>query len=379
MKKLFIISAVLLGITLFFLGVYNFAFKKETSVSSEVPIDVSSLETAKEEFEKKKNEKIIAISDRKVIGAVLDKKNEEIKYYDAQNGTAWSINEGGKGEKQLSQTKVPGIKNISWSADKNKVLTTIEKNGMTFFYEYDYLTNKGVQLKEGLDTAIWDNTGAKIFYKYYNSSDKKRSLNIANPNGSEWQKIADIEFRNITISPVPFSSLVSFWNSPSANEESKLQITGITGGEVKTILSGKFGADYLWSPDGSKVLVSSVQGNNSSKTSLGVATIEGAYVDLNIPTFVSKSVWSIDNKTLYYALPGGIPDGSVMPNAYQENKFNTEDTFWKVDMSTGEKKRVVDTAGIAEKYDSSNLFLSSTEDALFFINKIDQRLYKLKF
>ncbi|EKE20274.1 MAG: hypothetical protein ACD_8C00029G0019 [uncultured bacterium] len=378
MKKLFIISSVLLGIILFFLGVYNFAFKKE-SPNSKYPVVAGAPESENMELEKKKEEKIVAIRDQKIVGAVLDKKNEEIKYYDAQNGTAWSINEEGKNEKQLSQTKVPGIKNVSWSADKSKVLTTIEKSGMTFFYEYDYLTNKGVQLKEGLDTAIWDNTGAKIFYKYYNSSDRKRSLNIANPDGSEWQKIADIEFRNVSISPVPFSSLVSFWNSPSSNEESKLQITGITGGEVKTILSGKFGADYLWSPDGSKVLVSSVQGNNSAKTSLGIATIEGSYVDLNIPTFISKCVWSIDNKTLYYALPGGIPDGSIMPNAYQENKFNTEDTFWKVDIATGEKKRVVDTAGIAEKYDSSNLFLSSTEDALFFINRIDQKLYKLKF
>lgn len=111
---------------------------------------------------------------------------------------------------------------------------------------------------------------------------------------------------------------------------------------------------------------------------LGLISMNGSYQELGIPTIASKCVWSQDGKTVYYALPGGIPDGSVMPNDYQENKFNTTDTFWKINVITGEKERVIEAGEIKEKYDSSNMFLSATEDAIYFVNRTDQKLYRIQ-
>ena len=110
---------------------------------------------------------------------------------------------------------------------------------------------------------------------------------------------------------------------------------------------------------------------------LGTIDMNGTYVDLGIPTVVSKCVWSNDDKTVYYALPGGIPDSAVMPDDYIANKFTTSDTFWKLDITTGMKERIIDPADENGTYDSSDLFLSPTENALFFINKIDNKLYKI--
>ena len=284
----------------------------------------------------------------------------------------------GAKKEQITTVKVLGLKNALWSADHNKVLTTIQKEEQNSFYFYDHQAQTGSLLKNGLDTVVWDNLGTKIFYKYFNSISKERTLNISNPDGSDWQKIADITAKNLNIAPVPSTSLISYWNSPNAIEETQLQVISITGGEAKTILSGKYGADYLWSPDGSKAIVSSLPNKDTKTVLLGVVTIDGKYQELNIPTLVSKCAWSLDNKTIYYALPGGIPAGVVMPNDYQENKFNTEDTFWKMDITTGEKERIIETADIKGKYDSSNMFLSATEDALYFVNKIDQKLYRLE-
>lgn len=377
MKKLFIISSVLLGITLLFLGVYNFAFKKDTPVVSQSAEKISQTEDSKKIVTEKKSEKIVAMIEQQIVGAVLDKKNEEIRYYDVQNGTAWVISEEGKGKRQLSETKISGLRNVIWSPDKNKVLTTIEKNGQNVFFEYDYSLQKSIQMKDGADTVVWDNTGTKIFYKYYNESDNTRSLNIANPDGSGWQKIADIEHRNLLIASIPLSSLVSFWNFPNSKEETKLQVVGAIGGETKTILTGKFGADYLWSPDGSRALVSSISEIDGKKITLGLVSVNGEYVDLKIPTIVSKCTWSVDGKTIYYALPGNIPAEAIMPNDYQENKFNTNDTFWKINIEKGESQRIIETVDISGKYDSSNLFLSSVEDALYFTNRTDKKLYRL--
>ena len=382
MKKLFIISAILLGVLLLFLGVYNFAFKKETAPvqqNSQSASDASvNAQPVKATATEKNSEKITAISDGAVLGSYFDKKTEEIGYFDLGSGTVWRMDSFGKNKRQIPNTKITGLKNIAWTPDHNKALATIEKGGKSFFYEEDYQTQKEVLLKDGLDTAVWDNLGAKIFYKYYDGATKKRSLNIANPDGSGWQKIADITARNLSIAPIPLASLVSFWNSPNNTEESQLQIVGTTGGEAKIVLKGMFGADYLWAPNGSEALVSSLLNKNSNAITLGLVTIDGAYTELNIPTLVSKCVWSADNKTIYYALPGGIPDGAKMPNDYQENKFSTNDTFWKMDITTGKKDRIVETSDISGKYDSSNLFLSATEDALYFVNKIDQKLYRIQ-
>jgi hypothetical protein len=376
MKKIFIISIALLGVTLFFLGVYNFAFKKNDPVKTSPQTQTE--DTTKTAIVQKTPEKITAVSDRAVISPVFDKKNEAIIYYSAKDGTVWSIDPDGNTKNQISSTVLTGLKSVAWSYDRSKVLTKIEKTSQASFYEYDYQTKKGTLLKDGLDTVAWDNVGSKIIYKYYDVKTKKRSLNIANPDGSGWQNLVDsVPYREISIAPVPLTSLISYWNSSDASEETQLQTVGLIGGQPETILKGRFGADYLWSPDGKQALVSSLASKDSKMVTLGLVTLDGKYNDLNIPTTVSKCVWSFDGKTLYYALPGGVPDKAVMPNDYQDNKFNTEDTFWKMDIATGQKDRVIGTTEISGKYDSSNLFLSPTQGALYFVNKIDGKLYRI--
>lgn len=367
----------MLVVVLIFLGIYNFAFKKNAPATPQTPPEMTA-NTTKTTAAPIVQEKIKVISDSAVLGAFFDKKTEEVRYYDATTGLVWNMDANGAGKKQISDTKVAGLKNVSWSPDHNKVLTTTQKDGKDSFYMYDYQTQKGTLLKDGLDTVVWDNSGTKIFYKYFDAASGKRTLNIANPDGSGWQKVIDIESRMLNVAPVPLTSLVSYWNHPNAAEETKLQVIGVTGGEPKAILSGKFGADYLWSPDGSMALVSSLSSKDSKTVMLGTVSIDGKYQELNIPSIVSKSVWSQDSKTLYYALPGGIPLGAMMPNDYQEGKFNTEDTFWKMDIATGEKKRIIETTEFSGKYDSSKLFLSATEDALYFVNKSDQKLYMIQ-
>lgn len=381
MKKIFIISTVLLTIVLIFLGIYNFAFRKDVPVIQKEISSSNSPSNSSQDLGENKlvtsTSKIKAVSGRGAIGAVLDKKNETVLYYSAATGTLWRADIMGANEQQVSDQAVAGLKNVLWSPDRNRVLTTLEKDGQLSFYEYDQKAQKGVRLKDGLDTVVWDSLGAKIFYKYYDAKSNERTLNVANPDGSEWQKLADISYKNLSIAAVPLSSAVSFWNSPDAGQESILQTVGITGGDTKTVFSGRYGGDYLWSPDGTRALVSSLASKDNNAMTLGIVTQDGAYKELNIPTMVSKCAWSVDNKTVYYALPGGIPDGAIMPNDYMDKKFTTQDTFWKIDTTTGEKSRVINVNEIGESYDSFGMFLSSTEDALFFINKIDQKLYRI--
>lgn len=376
MKKVFIISGILLGVTLFILVAYNFAFKKSIDNSQTKPKEQTTMPT--QPIVEKKNEKITLVSNEPVLGGVADKKTEKILYYSALNGSIWQMDSDGTNTEQITSSKLTGLVNVAWSPDKTKVLTTFSKDGKLTFFSYDNLKKAGVQLKDGLDNTVWDSFGAKIFYKYYDSTNKKRSLNIANPDGSNWLTLVDnLPYRDLSIAVVPLTSMVSFWNFPNVAEESSLQIVSTAGGEAKSVLNGKLGADYQWSPDGKQALVSSLISKENRVITLGLVDLLGDYRDLGIPTLVSKCSWSVDNKTIFCALPGGIPAGSNMPNDYQEKKFTTQDTFWKINITTGNKERVVELADIKESYDASNLFLSPTENSLFFTNRRDGKLYRI--
>jgi hypothetical protein len=94
---------------------------------------------------------------------------------------------------------------------------------------------------------------------------------------------------------------------------------------------------------------------------------------------VKKCVWSTDSKSLFCALPGNIPETSILPNDWQEGKLQTTDTFWKIEVATGEKERLIEIEKISGSFDVLEPFLSQDEKTLFFSNKADGKLYRLGF
>lgn len=378
LKKIFIISAILFVILLLLWGVYNLSFKKPAVVS---PVNKTS-DTPPVNNQKSTGLKIYAISDEAVLSPVLTNDAGVIKYYSQKTGQVYQTDFSGGNKTTIAQQELSGLKDVLWSPDKLKVITKFEiPGGKVRFYYYDYTESKGVPLKDNLDEVAWDNTSNKIFYKYYEPKTKARTFNVADPDGSNWKKLVDINYRNISIASIPKTGLVSFWNTADSYSETIFESISLIGAERKTIFRGKFGADFLWNNDGTKVLVSHTDAKGGAKMQLAVMNYNGGeYKNLETPTFVSKCAWSKDNQTIYCALPGGIPDNAVLPNEYNENKFTTTDTFWKINTLTGEKSRIAELADL-EKLDGSidakELFLNSDESILFFVNKIDGKLYRM--
>ncbi len=378
-KKVFIVSAVLLLIFLVFLGIYNFAFKEKNPQEKEGFSVVQKAEVPEPEAQNNINpQKIQLLIEESVIAPTISRDGEHVLYYDRSNGNVLEISLEGENKRMFSSKDIPGLKNVIWSPEKNKVVSTFENNGKPVFYSYNYDSRSNKKIPERIYDIVWANLEDKIIYKYFDGKTRKKFIGIADPDGANWKQLAETNFDYVSIAPVPRSSLISFWNKPHGFEETVLQTVSIIGNEAKTIFSKKFGADYLWSPDGEKILVSSSETRGSSKTML--ATINkngGEYQNLNIPTFISKCVWSKDGKKVFYALPGSIPEGSTLPNDYVDKKFTTRDTFWKVDVTTGKKERLIELNEIKENYDAEALFLSPSENALFFVNRIDSKLYRI--
>lgn len=381
MKKIFIISSILLLLALIFLGIYNFVFSdipaRTSGNSSDNKIENSVSDPSPTADSKKKdveNKKIKFLTDEAVISSAISLDKKYIQYYSKENGNVWKISLDGSEKINISQDILTGLTRVLWSPKENKVISRFPQNK---FYLYDHAVSKGIVLKKGISDIAWTNLGDKIIYNYCDIKTKACSLNLANSDGSRWKKMADLQPGRISIAPVPQSSLISYWNYPDAFSQTFLKTISLVGGEPETILSGKYGADYLWSPDGKKVLVSSLAEKGSSKIMLGVADNGGKnYQALNIPTLTSKCAWA-DEKNIYCALPTAIPDGAVMPNDYQDGKITTKDTFLKINVLNGENERIVDLEEITSAYDAENLIVSLYEGCLFFVNRIDGKLYRI--
>jgi hypothetical protein len=380
-KKIFITSASLLALVLILWGVYFLAFQPknvsfnpdivETDVDVEVekPIDLIP--------EKNENNKIYSISTDPVTAPTIDERGTGINYYSRDNGRCYNIDFDGTNKKAIINEDQDGLIDAFWSPDKKRVISKfLIKDKIKFFY-YDFTTRKNMELKDNIDSLNWQNNN-RILYKYYDTVSQKRILTAADPDGSNWKDIAEIFYRNVSIQAIPQSSLISFWNEPDALTSTTLQSIPIFGGEVKTIFKDKFGTDYLWSPDGSKLLISHLNEKQGKTFQLAVANEQGGeYQPLQIPTFISKCAWSADGKYVYFALPLSIPENVLLPNDYNARKFTTADTFWKVEVATGKKSRLIETKDIIGNYDATKLFLNKTESVLFFINRLDNKLYRL--
>jgi hypothetical protein len=377
LKKIFFLSVFIFFIALLFWGVYILSFKKDSANKAD-PLQNSSASDNQPTAETTENARISAVSEEPIISPVLTSGNA-IRYFSKNSKQAFELDSIGKNSNNLTLKGIQNLADVFWSSDGSKAILKISTSPENFSYTlHDFKDNSEIPIKKNIDEVYWQENTNKIFYKYYDFKTKVRSLNISDPDGNNWKKLADVPYKKIAISQAPKSSLVSFWNTGDAFSETDFSTVPITGGDKKTIFKGKFGADYLWDKSGTNVLLSHTDEKGGRKMELAVINYSGEnYRNLGIPTFISKCAWSKNGVTVYYALPGAIPENSILPDDYKTGKFRNADTFWKVDIQSGQKQRIADPKEISDKFDATQLFLNADESFLFFVNKIDGKLYKI--
>lgn len=374
-KKIFFFSLSLFVLVLIFLGAYNLAFKNN--------INDPVADPGKKSFEKNDIEPQFTPEGmaenpiNEAIFGAIGSEDHFIYYFSLDDKSLKKATFEGK-NKSILLSNLPGeVSRILWSPKRDKVLLFITQDHSSLWYFANLTTKSLVPLKPEISRLAWDNFGEKIFYQYTDPGTKMRSLNMANPDGGNWKKLTDLGSDDYYLSPVPGSSLVSFWSKPKIQSVSALETVGAAGETRRTVTSGIYGGDYLWTPNGERVAVSGNDTADGKNFSLRVIENSGQAKDLAVPTLVSKVVWSKDNHTLFYALPGGLPENSRLPNDYFEKNLHSKDTFWKMDTNTGKKTRLVTLKDAAQIFDSSNLFLSPEEDALFFTDRVTNKIYRI--
>ena len=378
LKKFFFISLFLFILFLIILIAYNFAFKNNENDPkvTEAEKITQELDAALEESGSALSAKIENPINEEVLGVSMD-SNGALYYYSISDEQIKKANFDGK-EKQTLLSNLPGVpERLLWSPKKDQVLIGL-RQGKTLRWHHATITTKSLTpLKPAISRVAWSTNGEKIYYQY-GGGGGERSVDIANPDGSNFKTLAKIGTIDHFVGSVPQSVRLAFWTRPTGLETTILESIEQDGSDRKTLLTNRYGTDYLWSPNGKYILFSSTKNRAGSDMALGLMNENGGEIrDLGIPTLVSKVTWSKDSKTLYYALPGNLPAESVLPDDYYQKPLFSEDTFWKIDIETGQKSRLLELGEGIPPLDSSDLFLSPREDYLFLTDRKSKRLYRL--
>lgn len=375
-KKIFYFSLSLFILVLIFLGAYNFAFKN--NVNSPVAEGESRKSEKEGVLTVAGEEKIANILNEELLGAV-GSEDGFLYYYSIDDQAIKRASLEGK-DKTILINNLPGIATrVLFTEDRDQALLLLKQtSGGTLWYLAHLETKSLTPLKPEMGRLAWDNLGQKIYYQYTDPVTGSRSLNIANPDGSNWKKLTDLGADDFFLTAVPKSSLVSFWSRPEARSLAPFETISAVGEGRQVLFSGAFGGDYSWSPNGDRVIISGSDTSEGEGFSLRVMGEKGTAQNLSLPTLISKTAWSKNGRVVYYALPGALPENSLLPDDYFTKPLNTKDTFWKVDVTTGKKTRLIELKASTRSFDSSDLFLSENEEFLFFTDRTDKKLYRIE-
>ncbi len=319
--------------------------------------------------------KIKSISNRAPLGVVID--GNKVKYYSQSDGRVYQSDFKGENLEKISDTIISGLFKVWWSPGKDKVITALKQDLIIEKYYYDYQINQAKKLDYNIRDLDWSPSGGQIAYQYYNPNTEANNISIAQPDGSNWQKIIDIRMNDLIVEWVN-DNLIALRNRPSNQEMGAVYTLELKTKEFKKVVNNTYGLSALWSPKGDKLIFSETDSQGQKPRLKFVDLSDQSIQQLNFFTLPEKCVWSRDNRTLFCAAPRTIPGTAKLPDDYYNQQVAFEDNFWKINLATQEITEIYQAKeNDAQFYDGENLRLPVMEDYLIFVNRKDGLLYSL--
>ena len=393
-KKIFIIAVILLALVTSALVVYNLFFKKPASPEGEQAGALPSAPASRGGEEKGKTGlpggaeektapdakpaalKIKPISQEKVLGAAIGSDGQTVKYYALSNGQVWESDFDGLNFKKISSVSLNNLIKILWSPDKEKVIGVFYDNGQVKKYSHNYTSGQSVLLSEAIGYVAWSPDSKKIAYQFSKPEEEQSNISLANPDGSSWKNIFKTRLENLIVE-WPAKEKISLSAPASGLAQGLLYAINSETGDFHKVLSDLYGLSVKWSPKADKILFSTTDYRGKSPR-LVLSDEQGNQTkELKLAGLADKCVWSKDDRTIFCALPQEISINATWPDDYYKGLVILKDDFYKINLETGERTKIAGSTSELS-YDAQDLFLSPKEDYLFFVNRRNGLLYRIK-
>lgn len=375
-KKILIITAIIATLIIGTLLSYSLLFKKSTST----PSATSTIDGLGESETFSPTTTIIPakiklLSQEPVLNAIID--NNTVKYYSSANGNVFRSEFDGSGTTIVSSDVLANLIKIMWSPiDKTKIIALFEETNQIKRFFYDFKSNQSAQLDANIRYLNWSPTENKIVYQYYNTQNGLSNISIANPDGSGWKNIFETRIKDLIVE-WPSANLIVLRTKASGIAQSVVYTMDTSGKNFGKMIDNTYGLTTLWSPSGDKMLYSETNGYGQGLKLKLLSVADHATRQLDFITLPEKCVWSKNNIDIFCAVPKVIADQAVLPDDYYKDFIEFSDSFYKINLNTGQKTLLFESDTTAA-FNASQLLLDDSEQYLIFVNKKDGALYSLK-
>lgn len=293
---------------------------------------------------------------------------------------------------QISNTTIPKISEALWVPDGSAVyLRYLGVSGsLKTFYakikassgtstDMSPYTLEGNFLPDNITSLSLAPNGVKIFY--LGSGGNSAIGVITNQDGSKKVQVFSSPLDNWQSMWSETGSLLLTSNAASSIPGISSLLSNVTSGKglsQNKILTNIFGLSTSISPSGEYVIYSEIVNGTVVLKAISLKEKVPTARTLSLKTLPEKCVWSKKDKgTLFCAIPQNI-SGSNVPDSWYQGVVSFVDTFWKINITSGETNLIYSPQSSNYQYDAINLGLNTDESYLVFTNKKDNSLWSLQ-
>src|SRR3989338_5360446 len=250
-----------------------------------------------------------------------------------------------------------GMSRILWPSAGNNFIAEFESNGRKSWSVYVSDQGNYVDLPNQVTAVNWMPSGDRLLYVWLDKQGKS-TLNVANPDNTDYQVITDFWENDNDISVAPDSKNILFFETQKDTSPNKLNLVTADGKLFRSVIKEGYNTGSLWSPDSKKfAFLRGDSGTGAFQVWVG-NLFSGETKNTGVYSNLGKVVWSSDSQSLLLA--GG------------SNGNGGDEQIYMYSLAAGELLRIDAGTGI----DVREPFLTSTGDKMLFRKAADgDKLY----
>lgn len=313
------------------------------------------------------------VQQNKNLNPRLAADGRSVATFDTVTGKAYRIAPDGTLTTLTEQT-FAGAYSVKFSPQTDRAVFQFPDNSNL---AYDFTNKKSYVLPKHWDKFEFSPTGDQLSFKSLGDDPDNQWLAIANIDGSGARGIENMGNKAGLFTPSwsPSDQIVGSFRDGIDFNRQKIYFIGKNKENFRsTNIEGR-GLEYIWAPDGDKILYSVYSTQSDYNPELWVMDAIGESIGNNkrhitVQTWAHKCAF-VDNNTLYCAVPKELITGAGLLPLYADKE---EDHIYKLDLTSGVKTKIAEPP---ERHTISSIVVARDESVLYFTDKDTGQIYKM--
>lgn len=307
-----------------------------------------------------------------ILAPTLSAKKDAILYYARQGGKAESVDFNGENMAQISNLTILNMIDSAWRPSKEKsIVSYLDNETKKTFVMAVATTTQTAFLPETTAGTSWSPDGKSI--AYLTRQNNTVSFFISGSSGKSGKFIFSPIIPDFSIQWIAKNKIL-FVTKPSGIAPSTAYLFDTGTQSFSKIFDRIFGLIVSASSDG-KLLLTTKADTAGGKPNTLISNFDGSGARaLPFVTMPEKCVFDPKNINLFCAIPRNISIFEILPDDWYMGKGFFSDSIVMINVKTFIATALTPPLPI----DAINPFISPQEDFLFFQNKKDYSLWRLK-